>query len=224
MAAVAPLIPYIGVITSTLIFLSPINDIKNIRTSSHINALPYPMVFNNALGWTLYSLICKDSFIFFPNIIGLSLSIYYTVTAYQFADRHKSNQILFIWISGSLIAWIGAYVSFIIFGDMEIPQRKSLMGYACVFLLVLFYTSPLATFKQVIRSRNAASFSYGLSLACFVNGLVWAYYGIQLSDPFIWCPNLIGVGVAVLQLVLKVLFKEGSVSTRQWQRVDDVHM
>ncbi|KAI3657413.1 hypothetical protein MP638_000098 [Amoeboaphelidium occidentale] len=224
-------VPYVGVCTAILIFLAPMNDVKELQNSSvtsllSMNPLPYPMAFNNALGWILYGLISKDSFVFVPNAIGLILSLYYSITAYAVYHKiapaassmnplskiSKSTQIQLVWLSGTVSAWFGAYLAFIAFADHSLEERKNIIGYVCVALLVMFYTSPLATFKQVIETRDASSFSYPLSLACLLNGLVWCYYGwFVVLDAFIWAPNLVGVLVSVLQIVLKLAFANARV-------------
>ncbi|KAJ3125551.1 hypothetical protein HK098_000170 [Nowakowskiella sp. JEL0407] len=68
------------------------------------------------------------------------------------------------------------------------------------------YGSPLSTMYQVVRTRNSASISFPYSIASLLNGTFWGIYGVAISDAFIAAPNLAGAGLAILQLILRVIF------------------
>ena len=66
----------------------------------------------------------------------------------------------------------------------------------------VYYTAPLSTVYNVIRTRNASSLFWPLSTMNIINGTLWAAYGIAITDYFIWVPNAIGAVMAAVTLVL----------------------
>ena len=50
-----------------------------------------------------------------------------------------------------------------------------------VALLALYYTAPLSTIAQVLRSRCSASLYWPLCLMNGINGALWAAYGVVSS-------------------------------------------
>ncbi len=79
-------------------------------------------------------------------------------------------------------------------------------GWAANIILVLFYMSPLATLWGVLRRRDASSIHWPLALMTVINGLLWVFYGLALSDAFIWAPNGFGAVVGGMNLMLRCLF------------------
>lgn len=80
------LCPFLGVITANLISMSPwqnVQDSINSKSIENHNPMPYPMMLNNNVAWLLYSLLVKDSFIFWGNIFGWALSLYFTISLYS---------------------------------------------------------------------------------------------------------------------------------------------
>ena len=215
--------PTIGVITSTLIYLSPYDSVKELKSNPQLlqdhNVLPYPMIANNALVWLLYSLLVKDPFIFWSNIFGFIAGIYYSLNVHTVASLGnygvKAKRLLQVWISGLAICWSGAYYAFLaVYTDIDAAVNG--MGITAIILLIMFYTSPLASFMQVIKTKDASLFSYSLSVTCGINSIVWVTYGWMKDDIYIWGPNLVGLVVAMIQILCKVIYGNRSA---QFQRV-----
>ena len=91
------LIPLIGCVLSTALFLSPLRGVRQqVRmaasgtgspststststSSSSFNPLPYPLMFLNCLAWLQYGLLIRDYWVFSANIVGIAVSLWYTV-------------------------------------------------------------------------------------------------------------------------------------------------
>lgn len=205
------LAPTLGFFTASAIFLSPWNDVQESLSANSLeehNVLPYSMMANNCLVWIIYSFLVKDLFIFFTNIFGWMLSLYYFAAMHGLAFSLKKTQtaawmLRTLWF-GQAVILIGSFFAFFYFGDsmLDIDYRpKNSLGIAAIILLVMFYSSPLITLYKVIRTKNASSFRLGLSLTCFVNALLWTAYGISLGDIFVSGPNATGIIVSFLQLL-----------------------
>ena len=77
--------PIIGCILSNIVYLSPLRAIlraQTTKTLGSLNPLPYALIFGNSLVWTMYSFVTRNYFVFWANIFGLALGIWYTLTAY----------------------------------------------------------------------------------------------------------------------------------------------
>jgi len=80
-------------------------------------------------------------------------------------------------------------------------------GYIANALLLLYYSAPLSTMAEVIKTKSSKSILLPLSLLSLTNGLLWLGYGLAVKDFFIAVPNGIGVGLTGIQLLLKLVFR-----------------
>ena len=51
-----------------------------------LNPIPFPVVVANCVAWVGYSIVTKDPYVFMANDPGLVLGLFYTFSAYGFAD------------------------------------------------------------------------------------------------------------------------------------------
>jgi solute carrier family 50 (sugar transporter) len=123
----------------------------------------------------------------------------------------KSRIMSQIWQVGLMICLAGSYFAFLV---LQGQQSVNALGWTAIILLVMFYTSPMMTFMEVIRTKNASSFTYSLSVTCGINSMVWTVYGTLKQDPYIWAPNLVGLFVAVVQLVCKCIYSSNNTSAQ----------
>ena len=72
------------------------------------------------------------------------------------------------------------------------------------------FSGPLTSIRSVLRDRSAASLPLAFTLVSCANTSVWLSYGaLILHDPFIWGPNVLGLGAATAQLGLIARFGSG---------------
>lgn len=51
-----------------------------------LNAIPFPVVVANCVAWVGYGIVTKDPYVFLANDPGLLLGLFYTFSAYGYAD------------------------------------------------------------------------------------------------------------------------------------------
>ena len=51
-----------------------------------LNPIPFPVVVANCVAWVGYSIVNKDPYVFMANDPGLLLGLFYTLSAYGYAD------------------------------------------------------------------------------------------------------------------------------------------
>ncbi|KXS17721.1 hypothetical protein M427DRAFT_54321 [Gonapodya prolifera JEL478] len=208
------LAPLLGVVTATLIFLAPLSDVRQIALTGELadfNPIPLGFIVTNALSWILYSLLVRNFYIFWSNVSGFCLGLYYIVSALGARDVPASARSLVttVFTAGPFLILIGFHVAFLVVNPDDPDKARSLGGWICVAALLAFYTSPLSTLHHVLLTRDASSFSYPLSLACVLNGALWTVYGLVIGDGFVWAPNAVGAVVGVVQVGLLVVFGRG---------------
>ena len=132
------IVPSIGVVVGTLMFLSPLKAVMDMRKNGRIgvsktigisflapcsckgptivkaevsslppvplpcyafsirlrsrfllqdlNPIPFPVVVANCVAWVAYAIVSKDPYVFLANDPGLLLGLFYTLSAYGYAD------------------------------------------------------------------------------------------------------------------------------------------
>lgn len=83
---------------------------------------------------------------------------------------------------------------------------KTAFGYITTICSVLMYTSPLATLRRVLQTKNSASIPVALCLAGCVGNTLWVIYGLMQADVFLWGTALFCAMFALLQVVLYLVF------------------
>lgn len=60
-----------------------------------LNPIPFPVVVANCVAWVGYSIVTKDPYVFLANDPGLILGLFYTFSAYGYADTkvHTACQV-----------------------------------------------------------------------------------------------------------------------------------
>jgi solute carrier family 50 protein (sugar transporter) len=64
------------------------------------------------------------------------------------------------------------------------------------------FGSPLTQLRHVMRSKSSESMPRALSVMSVVTSGAWLCYGVLRSDPFVVWPNLAGLVLGLLQLLL----------------------
>jgi solute carrier family 50 (sugar transporter) len=167
-----------------------------------VNPMPYPSLTANSLGWLTYGLLVRDYYVFAPNVTGVCMGLYFTMSCYLYADESVRTRMDLQLNGMCALVFVACMVSFITFRD-NLEHGKLLLGLVSVLLLVSFYTSPLSEFAAIIRRRDASSISLPLAAATLVNAGLWLVYGLVLADVFVYAPNVLGILCALAQFVLR---------------------
>lgn len=201
--------PTLGVILANFMWVSPFPAVYSARLSRDLGATnPIPFVFMllNCMGWTIYACQLKDWFIFWANLPGVLLSLFYTTTCLSLlANRALHDDIsllyhgiegflLFVFLFWGLIGMISASVT-----------KYPVIGLLSLIVSVAYYASPLSTMVKVIRKKNSETLYFPMIAANLVNAILWTAYGaFAIYNMNLWIPNAIGIVLATCQLILIV--------------------
>ncbi|KAL3130843.1 hypothetical protein ABBQ38_000175 [Trebouxia sp. C0009 RCD-2024] len=201
-------VPSMGVFIGTLMFLSPLKAVLDMRKHGRLgelNPIPFPVVIANCMAWVAYALVSKDPYVFLANDPGLLLGLFYTFSAYGYADtktRNKLTALILIFavaLSGVALAMTCMTLSK--------DEKLLIWGITANVVLLIYYSAPLTTIKQVIVTRSSASLYWPLCMMNVLNGILWFGYGRALQNRFIWVPNAVGAALGLLQLSLCLVFR-----------------
>ena len=163
---------------------------------NNLSPIPFLSMLVNGVYWSLYGDMKGDNTVFVPNfssvIVGLvCVIIYHIYSKYGIKTSYY------------LIS-LGLVILAIIYKTYNLPN---ILGYIGVVMAVLLMGSPLATLGTVLKEKSTAALPFYPSLMTFFNALSWSLYGLLVSkDPLIYGPNLLGLLLAIVQLLLFVIF------------------
>jgi solute carrier family 50 protein (sugar transporter) len=160
----------------------------------------------------MYSIMLRDYFIFFGNCFGLVLSLYYVFNSLILMsisdDDHASNYVAVeYFVMVGVCCWV--FVGMVL--GMIIPSRPDIgiiiVAATANFGTIAFYTAPVLDVMRVIRLRDASSLELRFIIATTMNSSMWFIYGLAaINNYFVWSPNVIGVVLGVVQMVLIAVY------------------
>mmetsp|Transcript_29652 Transcript_29652/g.62358 ORF Transcript_29652/g.62358 Transcript_29652/m.62358 type:complete len:283 (-) Transcript_29652:359-1207(-) len=204
---VTTLVPRIGILTSTLLYFSPMAAVLSAsenKSLGELNPIPLAIMAVSSLCWLVYGLSIRDPYVTLSNVPGSIASIYYVTAMLPLVQgkQLKTTQSIILALSAitiNLWTWLSLT-------NKTILEISSALGSFASVLFVVLSVSPLSTIKKVVTTRNSASILTQLTAAQVINTSLWSAYGLAIKDKFVWGPNVTGLGFGLIQLILKILF------------------
>ena len=201
------LIPKIGIITSTLVYFSPMTAVRAASQGGRLgdlNPTPLAIMSVSSICWLAYGLSIRDPFVTLSNVPGGIASIWYVMAVLPLlkGSQLRTTQNTIVLLSALTIN-LWTYLSLT---NKPMVQVQSMLGLFASALFVVLSGSPLSTIKTVLSSRNSSSILTQLTMAQVTNTALWSVYGLAIRDKFVYGPNLTGLLFGLAQLVLKIAF------------------
>jgi solute carrier family 50 protein (sugar transporter) len=200
--------PRLGIFTSTALYLSPmasfLSAVKS-KSIGELNPLPLNLMAIVSIAWLAYGLCVRDPFVALSNILGCVVSIGYVVGVLPLLtgdDKLRFNQGVLI---GGAAVSLGLW-TFLSLSNIPVFHMGNALGMYASVLFVVFCFSPLSSIGTVLKKKDSASILGPLTLTQVVNTSLWSAYGLAIGDSFVWGPNLVGLGLGLVQLALKLVF------------------
>ncbi|CAE6255571.1 unnamed protein product [Arabidopsis arenosa] len=211
----------IGNVISFGLFCAPIPTIVKIwkmKSVSEFKPDPYVATVLNCMMWTFYGLpfVQPDSLLVITiNGTGLFMELVYVTIFFVFATSSVRRKITIAMVIEVI------FMAVVIFCTMYFlhttKQRSMLIGILCIVFNVIMYASPLTVMKLVIKTKSVKYMPFFLSLANFMNGVVWVIYACLKFDPYILIPNGLGSLSGIIQLILYITYYK----TTNWNDEDE---
>jgi solute carrier family 50 protein (sugar transporter) len=204
---IASLIPRLGVITSTLLYFSPMSAVRAASRDGSLgdlNPIPLALMAVASMCWLVYGLSIRNPFVTLSNLPGAVAAIWYVTAVLPLlkGSQLETMQNTVVALSAITIC-LWTYLSL---SDKPIAQVQSMLGLFASGLFIVLSGSPLSTIKTVLSTRNSGSILSSLTIAQVTNTAIWSAYGLAIKDKFVYGPNLTGLGFGLVQLVLKLAF------------------
>jgi solute carrier family 50 protein (sugar transporter) len=146
--------PGLGGITAVLIYASALPAIAKINKSHSLgvfNPIPFALQISSAMAWILYGFLLKNYFLFFPNLVGMLLGIYYTFSLIPVVSIRQRELILRIVLVGIAFALVGALISFVGLEDFDKVEQRLPLGITSVAIQIVFFASPISVIESVVK-------------------------------------------------------------------------
>ncbi|KAL8560390.1 hypothetical protein ACOMHN_006121 [Nucella lapillus] len=167
-----------------------------------ISPVPFISFFLNAALWVKYGLLQNNSNLVLTNSVGAVLQMIYTFIFYVYTSR-KSHMHRLLVVAALILFSPLLYLQYL---GQDLGAASYSLGMVCCCLTVATYMSPLASLKDVCRSKSVESMSFLLVMFNFVAAVCWFSYGTMLNDAFVALPNLLGLMFGFLQLFLFCIY------------------
>ncbi|KDO23780.1 hypothetical protein SPRG_10557 [Saprolegnia parasitica CBS 223.65] len=187
--------------------MSPLKDMEKVRAKVPIESLPILCMFANGCIWTLYGVLVVNWFpLVVTNAINALLAVYYLAIMYTHAGPHR--RVLAQKIVGTLAVVVGAIV-YAAYGAYVLRNRNvsDHIGYLGIAVCTLMFGSPLAAVGTVVKQKSAAMLPLRLILAGVLCASLWFTFGLMISDPFVYGPNGLNLGLGLFQVFLCVYYR-----------------
>jgi solute carrier family 50 protein (sugar transporter) len=205
------IVPLIGVITSTVLALSPFSEVlkaDSTRVLGDLNVFPLAMMVPNGAAWLFYAVARSSMWIWCSNFVCFVAGLWYASVMLKCLDlRYRQLLVIQIVIGvGLIVDYLGIMAFIFLQGEQGELIRESITGYLCLLTLVIFYAAPLSTLAKVLRSRDSSAFILPLAVTSALNGFIWSSFGLYSNDPFVYGPNMVGFINGSIQIICCILF------------------
>ncbi|GLT77354.1 hypothetical protein SLA2020_489500 [Shorea laevis] len=200
------IIGIIGNVISFFLFASPIPTFVRIYKKKSVEQFkpdPYIASAMNCMLWVFYGLpiVHPDSILVVTiNGTGLVLELIYLTIFFMYAEKKGRLKVIGWFIVELVFLGIVATCTLLLRKTHE--QRSTLVGILCVVFGGLMYASPLTIMRKVIKTKSVKYMPFYLSLANFLNGVVWVAYALIRFDLYILIGNGFGAVFGTIQLIL----------------------
>jgi solute carrier family 50 protein (sugar transporter) len=203
------LAPKIGIFTSTYLYFAPTVAVLSAIKADDISDLnPLPLAFMSvvSVAWLAYGLSARDKYVALSNIAGCIGSIAYVLGILPLLKNNKrtlrmTQGVILAGYAATLCLW-----TYLGLSGASAAKISSLLGLFASGFFIILSGSPLSTIKSVFANKNSKSILGALTAAQVVNTSLWSAYGLAVKDAFVWGPNVVGLGLGLVQLLLKIVF------------------
>ena len=188
------------VLSCQVLWAAPYPTIQEViakKTTGGLPPLGYFSMFANGYLWCGYGISAgMDPTIICPNITGMLAGAYYSYNFY----KHNSGQHDLTPYYAGTAASVVSTTGLLLFAP-ELAQTS--LGYLGCAVVVAMFSGPLMVIKEVIDTKSTKNLPFPMAIATVVNCSLWLGFGLLvIDDPFVWFPNVLGLGSGIAQLAL----------------------
>ncbi|XP_059306783.1 bidirectional sugar transporter N3-like [Lycium barbarum] len=199
----------LGNIVSFMVFIAPVPTFYRIvkkKSAEGFHSLPYVVGLFSAMLWIYYAMVKTNlTLLITINSFGCIAETIYVAIYFTYATRKARMKTLGL----VLVLNFGAF-GLILFLTQILckgPKRAEVTGWICVAFSTSVFVAPLSIMGRVIRTKSVEFMPFNLSLALALSAVMWFLYGLLLRDVYVAVPNIAGMILGVLQMVLYGIYR-----------------
>jgi len=194
----------VGLVLSTAMFSTCIPVLKDMRKRQGVgewSCFPYIVQQFNTFLWSTYTMaedptaliwvLACNSVGFVFAAVAFWFYIYYCTAEQRLKPLKQIAGIYAVMITA------GVYV----FINRADPSTAFGLGVIATGAAMIMYTGPAVSLLHAVRERTTEFIPLGLGIFTLSNASVWSVYGIAIANVYIYSCNLVGVVVALIQIV-----------------------
>ncbi|EOY22579.1 Medicago truncatula MTN3, putative [Theobroma cacao] len=200
----------LGNILSFMVYLAPLPTFLRVyrkKSTEGFQSIPYVVALVSAALWIYYATLKSNAFLLMTiNSFGCFVETIYTVVFIIYAPKKArilTMKLLLLFNFGGLLL-ILLLTHFFSKG----PSRIHIVGWFCVVSSAGVFAAPLSIMRLVVRTKSVEFMPFALSFFLTLSAIMWLIYGVLLKDFYISLPNIIGVVLGMIQMVLFVVYKK----------------
>ena len=185
-----PVLPFLNVLKGKISY----EDTPGVLVSS---------IYVNCFCWYIYGDMIFSDKVKICNCIGAIISIC-LITIYLVYEIRKYTLDA---ILNALIIITGSYATYR--GLTIVVDDDAIIGKICIATSVIVFLSPAYLIYKVIKEKNNYILIqiYTAWVSLFAYG-GWVIYGIIIKDLYLVIPNVIGIVLSIIQIIIYIIFKK----------------
>jgi solute carrier family 50 (sugar transporter) len=189
------------VLVCQVLWLSPLPTARTVIRRGSTEGLPplgwFSMLANGFL-WTVYGWTAgPDLTIIVPNVSGLLAGAGYSAIFMRYDSGRFATRPYVMGLAATLAAVTLVAIA------LPRAQAQRTLGLAGVAVCVAMFSGPLQVIRTVIATQSTRDLPFPTAVATVANCSLWLLFGALVRhDPFIWGPNVLGLGAGIAQLCL----------------------
>jgi hypothetical protein len=198
----------VGTVTAVLQSASGFPLLRRIvqdRDSTKFSALPvFTMTGATVLiGQYAIYVVKRIDGLLICNAIG---AVFWICNAVVFATFKKTQKQRLLFLALYLSLWAFCILLYLLLftwlPEEQVPERATIVAVIMQIFNLSGFASPFRSLYWAVAELNTRRVPLALTYINVVNSSVWIPYGILLGDPWIWAPNVAGLMIALLQLLV----------------------
>lgn len=183
-----------------------------------LSPIPFALITNNCIGWTTYSILSHNYFIFSSNCFIMILSFVMCLTAIHILERSDRKQnprdaIVRLRVEGILVCsasfWLCVIfvIGLILYEPQYTAFNLNLVGSLANVGTLVFYAAPLINISEIFREEDSSSLYAPAIIINLISSILWFFYGfLGVKQMILWISSAVGLAISLFQLYLCWLY------------------
>ncbi|KAG8487957.1 hypothetical protein CXB51_018601 [Gossypium anomalum] len=213
-----------------MVYLAPLPTFVRVykkKSTEGFESLPYVVALVSAVLWIYYATLKPNAFLLMTiNSIGCVVETIYIIVFIVYAPKKArilTLKLLLVFNMGALVLVLITHFF------SKGRSRIHVIGWSCVVTSAAVFAAPLSIMRSVIHTKSVEFMPFTLSFFLTCSAILWLVYGLLLKDFYIswldfvkgnqslrrslrsvvcWLPNIVGVVLGTIQMLLYVVYKK----------------